>query len=103
MIKNRQRQKRLDHHLLHMLLVEIMISILLTLPQAIEKLYSTFTINLTKAEYHNAIDSLIYNIVLLLSFLASGMPFYIYTLAGGSVYRNALSNLLQNLCQKIFL
>ncbi len=63
-----------------MLLVEVIFSILFTLPPAIEKLYSTFTIDFIKSDSQNARDSLIYNIVLLLWFLASGIPFYIYTL-----------------------
>jgi hypothetical protein len=49
-----------------MLLVEVIFSILFTLPPAIEKLYSTFTIDFIKSDSQNARDSLIYNIVLLL-------------------------------------
>lgn len=79
-----------------MLIVEVIFLTLFTIPQSIDKLYSTFTIEYVQSEYYNAIHSLIYNIVLILSFLASAMPFYIYTLAGGSVYRNALWNLLKN-------
>jgi hypothetical protein len=96
-----RRQRKSDRYLLFMLFVEVIILTLFTLPQAIEKLYSTFTINLTKSEYHNAMHSLVYDIVLLLSFLASGMPFYIYTLAGGTLYQNVLRSVLQNLYRKI--
>jgi hypothetical protein len=98
---NRQRKKKLDHHLLLVLFIGVIISTLFTLPQAIDKLYSTFTIKFENSKNDDATDSLIYNIVLLLSFVASGTPFYIYILVGGTVYRNALSNLFKKSCRKL--
>jgi hypothetical protein len=88
------RLKRTDHYLRHVLFRQIILLTLFTLPQVIEKLYTTSTMNTNKSLMHMTIHKFIYNIVVLLSYVASGIPFYIYTLSGGSVFRNALLNLL---------
>jgi hypothetical protein len=90
---HRTRLRKVNRYLRHVLSRQIILLTLLTLPQAIEKIYTTSTMNTNKSLLHTTIDKFIYNIVLLLSYIASGMPFYIYTLSGGSVFRNALFNL----------
>ncbi|CAF1593447.1 unnamed protein product, partial [Adineta steineri] len=86
----KQKRKRIDRYLRHVLFVQIIFLTILTIPQVIEKLYTTLTMNQTKSSLNVTIDNFIYNIVLLLTYLASGMPFYIYTLSGGNTFRNAL-------------
>ncbi|CAF3731385.1 unnamed protein product [Rotaria sp. Silwood1] len=93
----RARWKRIDRYLRHVLFVQIILLTILTLPQVIEKIYTTLTINTTKSSLHITIDKFIYNFVLLLTYLASGMPFYIYTLSGGSMFRTTLKNLIRSI------
>lgn len=95
--KIKQHQKKIDHHLVVMLLFEVIIAAILTLPQAIEKLISTLTDHSNESDYQQALYAFTYNLFLLLSFLESGMPFYIYTLAGGKIYRDALKNITKKL------
>jgi hypothetical protein len=89
----RQKRKRIDRYLYHMLFIQIILLIVLTIPQVIERSYTTLTMNKTKSLLQIQIDKFIYNFVILLTYLASGMPFYIYTLTGGSLFRNAFLSL----------
>jgi len=91
--KKQQQWKKLDHHLRQMLFLQILLIIILTLPQTIHKLYSTLTDHFDRTIVQERIDELFYNFELLLSYIASGMPFYIYTLAGGRIFRKALKKL----------
>ncbi len=97
----RKRWKRIDRYLRHVLFIQIIFLTILTIPQVIEKFYITLTINTKKSLLHMTIDKFIYNFVLLLTYLASGMPFYIYTLSGGSIFRITLLNFLQTIFEKI--
>jgi hypothetical protein len=94
MKEQKQRWKKLDRYLRRMLLLQVILLICFTLPQAMHKLYSTLTFSKEKSELQLAIDRFIYNFDLLLPYLASGMPFYVYTLTGGKVFQNALRNLV---------
>ncbi|CAF3562212.1 unnamed protein product [Rotaria socialis] len=93
----RRRRKRINRYLHHVLFVQIVFLSILTVPQAIEKIYTTLTVNTKKSSLHMTIHKFIYNFVLLLTYLASGLPFYIYTLCGGSIFRNTLLNLLRKI------
>ncbi|CAF4732620.1 unnamed protein product [Rotaria socialis] len=55
-------------------------SAILATPHTIQQLYLTFVPNTPEQPLHNAIDKLIYDSFSLLTFIASGMPFYIYTI-----------------------
>ncbi|CAF4357183.1 unnamed protein product [Adineta steineri] len=88
-----RKRKRIDRHLRHVLFIQIIFLTILTIPQVIEKLYTTLTMNQIKSSLNIRIDEFIYNFVLLLTYLASGLPFYIYTLSGGNTFRNALMDL----------
>ncbi|CAF4602745.1 unnamed protein product [Rotaria sp. Silwood2] len=99
---NRQLQARkLDRHLIKMLLVQVFLLFLLTCPHAIFRLHLTFTSNPPQKSLQYAIQILIYNLFILLTYVANGMPFYIYTLCGGAVFRNTLLNLLKTILNKI--
>ncbi|CAF0957587.1 unnamed protein product [Adineta ricciae] len=93
-----QRSKRTERYLLRMLCTQIIVLGLLTLPQAIVRLYAAF-VDTHHSELQTTIDMFVYNILLLLTYLASAMPFYIYTLTGGSLFRRPLSNLIQRISQ----
>jgi hypothetical protein len=86
-------KNNINRHLLLMLLVQVL---LLTSPQAIEKIYSTSSTDNSSNSLDQAINNFIYSFVLLLSFIANEVPFYIYTLCGGNIFRQALLNLIKN-------
>ncbi|CAF0978427.1 unnamed protein product [Rotaria sp. Silwood1] len=93
--------KKTDRHLLRMLILQIFLLIVLCIPQAIQKLYITVKPFGSGSELEDAIKTFLYNIEILLAFMATAMPFYIYVLAGGSVFRKASMNLLRQMQQKI--
>jgi len=98
--EHRQRLKLIDRHLLIMLLVQISVFILFTFPQAIEMIYVTLTRNTSKSLLQNTIEKSIFTFCLLLTYLSSGMPFYIYTLTGGCMFRQAVFRLIRRItCQ----
>lgn len=80
-----------------MLSVQIILFTILTFPFAIQRMYATVTMNDQKSALQSAIENLVYNLLLLLNFLAHGIPFYIYTLTGGHVFRAALTNVVCHL------
>jgi len=96
-------KKKLDRRLFFMLIVQILLLSLFTLPQAIQKLYSTLISNQIQSPIKTAIDNFAFNFVLLLTYCANGIPFYIYTLSGGTIFRNALKDLIQTISRKILL
>jgi hypothetical protein len=96
-----ERWKRIDRYLRHVLFIQIIFLAILTIPQMIEKFYTTLTSNMNKTLLHITIDKFVYNFVLLLTYVASGIPFYIYTLSGGSIFRRQLWNTLQPTFGKI--
>ena len=99
-VRQNQRKKT-DRQLLLMLSVQVFLILLFTLPLALSKLYTTITRNTYKSALQNSIENFIFNIFILFLNIAAGMPFYIYTLAGGSVFRKALLNLMKRLGQKM--
>ena len=94
-------QKKLDRRLFLMLLFQIILLSLFTLPQAGQKLYSTLVSDAGQTPLKKAIDNFIFNLVLLFTYLANGMSFYIYTLSGGAIFRNALKDLMKKIARKI--
>lgn len=85
--------KKQDRHLFLMLIVQVIIQSTLTIPQVVAKFYISATINEEQTPLKLSVDHFFYNFALLLSFLANGMPFYIYTLCGGNIFRQPLLNL----------
>jgi hypothetical protein len=97
----RQSYKQIDRHLLIMLLVQISFLALFTFPQAIQQIYSTITRNQFKTFLQITIENSVYSFVLLLTYLASGIPFYIYTLSGGCIFRQAFFMLIRRIKRTI--
>lgn len=91
--RQKQQWKKLEHYLRRMLFLQVMTLIILTFPQAIHKVYFTLTSNKHKSQLEYDFDRFLYNFELLLPFLESALPFYLYTLAGGKVFRQALEKL----------
>ncbi|CAF2271521.1 unnamed protein product [Rotaria magnacalcarata] len=102
--QTRQRHglKKMDYRMFIMLFAQILLLFIFGLPLGIEKLYETITINRSKTKSQIAITNFVYNFVLLLNFLANGMPFYIYTLFGGTEFRKALFKIFSAVKHKIF-
>jgi hypothetical protein len=99
-----RRTKKKDRQLLIMLLVQVIVIVILTFPQAIQKLYATIILDLDvalKSSWKIAIENFLFNFVVLLTYLASGLPFYIYTLSGGSIFRNACGQMFRTFLRKI--
>ncbi|CAF0831487.1 unnamed protein product [Adineta steineri] len=93
-------KRKTDRSLLRMLFVQVIILTILTLPLSIQKLYSTISSeNISPVE--DAIDMFVYNMAILLYCISNGMPFYIYTLCGGTIFRKALSDFIQTMKRKI--
>ncbi len=88
-------KKKLDHRLFLMLVTQILLLSLFTLAQAIQKLYSTLTSNQIQSLLQIAINNFIFNFILLLTYFANEMSFYINILIGGTVFRNELKGLIQ--------
>jgi hypothetical protein len=98
---HRHRFRLIDRRLLIMLLAQISFLALFTLPQAIKQIYLTVTRDKYKTLEQNTIENSIYSFGILLTYLASGMPFYIYTLSGGCVFRQAFFTLIRRIKQTI--
>lgn len=92
-IPTKRAKRRTDRDLMRMLLVQVLLLIIFTLPLVLEKIYST--IRPKKLPLEATIDSFVYNIALLSSYLTNGMPFYIYTVFGGDAIRKSLINLFR--------
>ncbi|UJR32932.1 hypothetical protein I4U23_020393 [Adineta vaga] len=93
-------RKKLDRQLFLMLFIQIILLSLFTLPQAIQKLYTTYESTQAQTSLDTVIETFAFNFVLLLTYVANGMPFYIYTLCGGTVFRNVLTQMIQKCIQK---
>ncbi|CAF4425905.1 unnamed protein product [Rotaria sp. Silwood2] len=95
-----QRSKKNEQHLLLMVFVQVFVLAILTLPQAIQRLYAAF-IGSYNSQLQATIDMFVYNFVLLLTYLASATPFYIYTLTGGTLFRKASLEFMQSIYRAI--
>jgi hypothetical protein len=95
--KPKHKRKKIDRQLLiTMLFFQVTLLTILTFPLIIQRFYSTLTLNISKTALQKAIDSFTFSLVLLLTYMALGLPFYIYTLSGVRIFRKALFKVLQN-------
>lgn len=99
--RRQKRLKQLDHHLLLMVFVQVIFLALFTLPLSVHRLYATLTMNVSKSPLQSMIEEFIYQIALICTFLATGMPFYVNTLSGGSVFRKAIISLRDSILRKL--
>jgi hypothetical protein len=95
---NRQprQQKKIDRQLLLMLFFQVTLLTIFSVPLLIQRLYATFTLNNSKTILQKTIENFFYSLTILLTYIAFGLPFYIYTLIGGSIFQKGLSEVLQN-------
>ncbi|CAF3390970.1 unnamed protein product [Rotaria socialis] len=93
--------KTIDHKLLRMLIIQILLLIVLCIPQPIQELFITLKPPGSGSEYDDALNTFLYNIELLIAFIANGIPFYIYTLAGGKIFRTTFLDTMKSAAEKI--
>lgn len=92
--------RRTDRQLLRMLFIQIILLISFCIPQAIQKFYITFRSFERMSRQETILNHFLYNIEVLIAFIASGMPFYLYTLTGGTIFRRASFEFIQETRQK---
>lgn len=95
------RQKRIEQQLLVMLCVHTVLVILFSLPQASQSLYTILAQVDTQSPLANAINNFLINLFILFTYITNGIPFYVYTLSGGAVFRQALFDALRDLSRSI--
>ena len=97
-----QQRRKKDRYVLKMLFVQVTLLCLFACGHAIQKAYTSIVSYAPTPPLQSAIETFTLNLFTLLNFTASGMPFYIYTLTGGSTFRNALFDLIKAIGRKIF-
>ncbi|CAF0978408.1 unnamed protein product [Rotaria sp. Silwood1] len=95
------RIKKIDRHLLRMLLVQVLLLTLFCTPQAAQKFYISLKPFYILSEREDAINIFLYNIEVILAFVASGMPFYVYTISGGTVFRRASTDFMKKVYRRL--
>ncbi|UJR07265.1 hypothetical protein I4U23_011553 [Adineta vaga] len=95
------RIKKIEHQLRVMLCVQTTFVILFSLPQAIFSLYTLIGQGGTKSPVTNIISVLLLNLFVQFTYITNGMPFYVYTLSGGTVFRKALFDGLRDVFRKM--
>ncbi|CAF1002531.1 unnamed protein product [Rotaria sp. Silwood1] len=96
-----QQKKRTNRSLFRMLCVQVLFLIVSCTPYVIYRLYATCTPAISsKSALQIAIEGLLFNLCTNLTYIAAAMPFYIYTLFGGTVFRNELLYVAKFIYQK---
>jgi len=102
MFGRNQLMRRTDQNLLRMLFVQVFFLMSFCIPQALHKFYITFQLPAHKHDWRDALNKLFYNIDVLLAFITNAMPFYLYTLTGGTVFRKAFLNCIESIQEKFY-
>ena len=97
--KSNSKWKKTDSNLLLMLLIQTILFSLFTLPQAIQRMYSTFTEQQPRSLLQTAIENMIFNLLLLFTYFSNGIPFYVFTLCGNTIFRRTLFEILRRPCR----
>ncbi|CAF1008793.1 unnamed protein product [Adineta steineri] len=90
---NRTVQKR-DSQLITMLLIQVAVFVISTLPISIYKIYGIATIYSTKSTLRKSWENTIFNICVISLFINNSVTFYVYTLTG-RVFRKELMKLFR--------
>ena len=89
-------RRKADHHLTRMLFGQVILLTIFNMPQAIQKFYLTATFYQVKSANQRALENLIFSIVLLLTYVANCLPFYLYILTSHS-FRTILCQCNRNI------
>ena len=98
---HQHRSKKVDQRLLMMLFIQVILLALFTLPLSIQKLHATLTINVPKSSLQSTIEDFVYQIALICTYFAAGMPFYVNTLSGGTVFKKGMFALKDLFVRKV--
>ncbi|CAF1202727.1 unnamed protein product [Rotaria sordida] len=92
----RRKPRPNNSSLTGMLLLQVILLTVLSLPQAIHQFYLTFSISIIKSPLRYAIENLIINFDFSLTYVGNSIPFYIYTLTG-ALFRQTLIRLFRSI------
>ncbi|CAF1650873.1 unnamed protein product, partial [Rotaria magnacalcarata] len=92
---NTGRNKRDEKSLTLMLFAQIILLTIFTLSQAGQKFYLTYSFYQPKTSSQGALESLIFNFVLLLTYGLNCIAFYLFTITG-TIFRATLFKLLKD-------
>ncbi|CAF2604796.1 unnamed protein product [Rotaria sp. Silwood2] len=98
--KRRKRIRRTEVSLTCMLLLQVVLLTLCSVPQAIHQFYLTFTIDMYKSPLHIAIENFIVNFNFSLTYIGNAIPFYIYTL-NGTAFRQTFIRLVDSTIRQL--
>ncbi|CAF1274397.1 unnamed protein product [Adineta steineri] len=87
--------RRNEQSLTIMLIAQVILLTVFNLPQAGQKFYLTYSFYQTKTTSQQALETLLFNFVLFLTYISNCMPFYIYTITG-TLFRKTLFKLLKS-------
>lgn len=93
--------KKIDHQLLRMLLVQAILLIIFCIPQAIQKFHISLRPFDDRRTDENTIKRSIYKAEAIVAYVANGVPFYLYTLSGGTIFRRATKKFFLFVLQKM--
>jgi hypothetical protein len=95
-VQNQSNINRRDNQLLTMLLLQVMIIIIFTLPFAIQKLINTFTTTTNQTSLQKAQYNLLTGTLRLISYGSHAFGFYFYTLAA-RIFRTELLKIINKI------
>jgi hypothetical protein len=88
------QNRKYEHSLTKMLIAQIILLTVFTFPQAAQKFYLTYSFYQMKTASHRALESLLFNFVVLLTYIPNCITFYLYTVTG-NVFRKTLFVLIK--------
>ncbi|UJR11781.1 hypothetical protein I4U23_015961 [Adineta vaga] len=98
---NIDRFRRKDRQLVKMLLVQFILTIIFTLPAALQKLYVTFMENAEKTSYDLAVESLTAQLMRVFGYINSSTSFYVFIFSGDG-FRNEFGQIIGKVIGFIF-
>ncbi|CAF1270945.1 unnamed protein product [Rotaria magnacalcarata] len=98
--RKRKSTRRTEVSLTCMLLLQVVLLTLCSVPQAIHQFYLTFTIDVSKSPLRVAIENFIVNFNFSLTYIGNAIPFYIYTL-NSTVFRQTLIRLVHSTIRQL--
>ena len=96
----RNKIRRKERSLTRMLLLQVIILTLCSIPQAIQQFYLTSTIEVEKTLLRLAIENCIVNFNLSLTYIGNGISFYLYTL-NGKIFRRTLIHIINTTIRQL--
>jgi hypothetical protein len=95
-----RRTKKTDNNLTKILFLQVILLTIFNIPQAIQKFYLTYTFYQSKSLIRVAIENLIFNIVLLCTYIPNCIPFYLYILTS-ELFRKTFFQFIQTIRRRL--